>query len=158
MNEQPNYITKFQNATPFASEEFTRVFNLAMGAITHKNPKHDPTKRKFQLEEEDGSVSEYSFTDKPMARATLAIAEHYANDKEKYFGMTARLFALMNILSDKELDKWRRETKGGFEIHDAVIDAAATVKLNKNGEFPKKEFLKEVESIIQEKYSEKGLM
>jgi hypothetical protein len=42
----------------------------------------------------------------------------------------------------------------GYEIHNAVIDAAVTVNLDADGYFPLKEFLKVVERIARDDYSE----
>ena len=67
--------------------------------------------------------------------------------------MMFRLFALMEILDDKALDRWRREDKSVTElreIHRAVIDAAATLPLTKRGRFSRPKFFKEVERIASE--------
>lgn len=146
-------VPKPHEVLTFDLEEFSYVFDLAMHASMVKLAARNPSDKSMLLENSDGSVVRLRPTDIPINRAAMAVVEHYRNDHSKYYSMMFRLFALMEILEDKALDRWRREDKDIpeiREIHRAVIDAAATFPLTKRGRFSRPKFLKEVERIASE--------
>lgn len=152
--EKLRYCSKFENMISFEPAEFQLIFETAMRATTDKSDELDPTKQgTFLAEDDDGSVQEYRFTDHGLARSTLAMAKMFADAPEKYFSANSRIFALLDIFNDGELDKYRTKIEGGYDIHDAVVDAAGTVSLTSDGSFPKQEFMATVERIVRDNYS-----
>lgn len=150
----PAVYSQFKNMVKFEPEEFHRAFELAMKATTDKSAELDPTGKTFYAEEEEGGpVKEYVFTDHPIARSTAAMIKLYSAEPEKYFSVNARLHALLSMAADEILDKWCFKIDGGmFNIHHAVIDAAAQAPLSDEGTFLEKEFIEMVEKIIVENY------
>jgi len=123
-----------------------------MLALTRKIPRPNPADSTITLEEEDGSLVTYRFTDKPWARAIMALADRYRGADEKYFAPCNRIHAFFVLLDTGAFDKWSQKVEGGRNIHNAVFDAAATVGLTRNGKFPARKFIKEVERLVDEKY------
>ncbi len=140
---------------PLDPEEFSRVFALAMKAAGEKASPTTPELPRVKLEEEDGSVSEYQFIDIPVNRAMMQVVAHY-KDKAQGISALARVNEVIRIARSEDLAQWVRESpdKPESQIHPAVIEAAATIKLTKALRFPLPEFLREVHRIASEKYPE----
>lgn len=143
---------KPETTPPIDEDEFRSAFNFAMLALARKIPRPNPADRTFSLEEDDGTLATYRFTDRPWARAIMALADRYQGATEKYFAVCNRINAILDLLDTGALDKWSRKAEGGRDIHDAVFDAAASAKLTRKGEFEAESFIKEVERIVDEKY------
>jgi hypothetical protein len=141
-----------ETTPPVDEDEFRSAFNFAMLALTRKIPTPNPADRTITFEEEDGSLATYRFTDRPWARALMALADRYRGTREKYFAVCNRINAFLDLLDTGALDEWTRKAEGGRNVHDAVLDAAATTGLTQEGEFTAESFIKEVERIVAEKY------
>jgi hypothetical protein len=84
---------------------------------------------------EKGKVEQIGFTDIPMNRGMIALKERYGDDTDKFFSITMRIFAMIHIMHDPKMNKYMRESGEYTEFHPAVLDAAAVVMLDKDGNF-----------------------
>jgi hypothetical protein len=64
-----------------------------------------------------------------------AIEEKYEHDTAMFFNAGSRFHALMKVVFTPEMSPWVTKGKTAFGIPDAVVKAAAMVKLQPNGEF-----------------------
>lgn len=153
MKREVKPLPRPHEALAFDPKEFAYVFDLAMHASMRKVDVNKPSKQGFSIVEEDGSIHEYRLGDTPMNRAILAVRDHFSGEQKKSYSAMLRIFALTDLMNSNALSQWTRETEEGREIHNAVLDAAATVNLTKKGKFPRDKFLKEVARIERENYS-----
>jgi len=78
----------------------------------------------------------------PASRAILAVKKEFP-DSGEFQSMSLRLQRIAEIVGDKKLIKWgmvKYDAAGGFEIHDAVINALATAPFRKSGVLDKPAF------------------
>jgi hypothetical protein len=150
-NEQ---LSTFEETPEVEPEEFRSAYFLYANAAVRKVLVRNPSRETLRLLEEDGSYGSYRLTDNKMSRGVTAIHNRYRDNPQKYSAVLTRIFALTKLMGDDALGEWCVRTAGGFDMHDAVIDAAAAVRLEETGLFPRDDFLREVERIAEEKYSE----
>ncbi len=94
----------------------------------------------------------------PYYRAGAAIREMLTGEDPLLFeaGMS-RFTALMDLYGRNVLDTWLRPSAKGAKAHDihpAIIDVAARVRLSANGRFAQRKFLDEVESHAAKWYAD----
>ena len=78
----------------------------------------------------------------PANRAILAVKKEFPDAKE-FQSLSLRLQRFTEVVGDKKLIKWgmvKYDDAGGFEIHDAVINALATAPFRKSGVLDKAAF------------------
>jgi hypothetical protein len=151
MSDNPEdfkYMIEPHEALVFDPQEFLNTFNFAMHAMIRKNDANKPSKWGFTSEEEDGSLVRYQFSDTPMNRATMTVRDIYEGDQ--FISYMHRLKALLDIVEDEGIAKWRKRVEGGYDIDDAVVMAAAIVPLTEEGDFPRDRFFQEIERIVKE--------
>jgi hypothetical protein len=150
-------IPKYNEMPAFDPDEFVTAFIWAMNAGSGRALIGDSTRLRVNLVDDDGSRVEYRVADTFMARMTIALSERYAEvDKRKYYSAAVRIFALMDLIRSGKLASWIRNTPGDAdsdEISDSVIEAAAVMKLNKELQFPIREFIRKVKEIDAAKES-----
>jgi hypothetical protein len=154
VSDQDEQLPPFEETPEVEPEEFRSAFFLYANAAVRKVLVQNPARETLRLLEEDGSVGSYRLTDNKMSRGVTAIHNRYREDPQKYSAVLTRVFALTKLMGADALGEWCVKTASGFDMHDAVIDAAAAVKLEETGLFPHDEFLRGVESIAEEKYPE----
>lgn len=157
MSEMPDeneQLPPFEETPEVDPEEFRSAYFLYANAAVRKVLVRNPARETLRLPEEDGSYGSYRLTDNKMSRGVTAIHSRYRDDPQKYSAVLTRIFALTKLMGADALGEWCVRTAGGFDMHDAVIDAAAAVRLEETGLFPRDEFLREVERIAEEKYPE----
>ena len=156
MNSEPEEsnverIPRYNEIVVFDADEFVTAFTWAMNAASGQAHISDPAKLRLKLVEEDGSISQIQFADTYLARITIAMKERYGKvNKKKYYSAAFRIFALMELLKSGKLAAWVRPVPGeanSEEIADSVIEAAAVVRLNKELQFPAREFIRKVKEI-----------
>jgi hypothetical protein len=81
---------------------------------------------------------------KTLANAFAPLRERYKDEDEKYYSLVHRLIALAKLLKSGHLKGYVHSSAEGIKVHRAVMAAAASVKLTREGEFPVEFFLKEV--------------
>jgi len=67
----------------------------------------------------------------------------------------SRFTALMDLYGRNVLDAWLRPSPAGAQAHDihpAIIDVAARIRLSPNGRFAQNKFLSEVEAHAKQWY------
>lgn len=147
-------LPPFEEMPPIDPDVFIVAVNFAMNAASGNAITDDPTKAGINLVEENGSVSELRFTDIPMNRAMLALKERFAGDSAMFSSAATRMFALGKVLEDPRLSKWIKHGDDSDEVHEAVIETAATIRLDANGEFPLDKFILQVEELTESKYKD----
>lgn len=141
---------------PIDPDEFDTALNWAMNAASRKAVVTDPSKMGLNLDLGNGRVEHIGFTDIPMNRALMALKERYG-DSEKMFFVSMRIFALFQIMHDPAMTKWMRQGGEFTEVHPAVTEAAATIMLNNDGNFPVDIFFAKVEELSKTKYKDEDL-
>ncbi len=91
----------------------------------------------------------------PYTLAALALREHLADRPERFDSAMARFVALMHLFAGGQLTSWVRPSPNNSnaqDIHPAVVHVAAEMPLNRNGKFPTRKFLAEVDKIAAARY------
>jgi len=111
-------------------------------------------------------VIENSRTDQPgpWQKAADAIAELFVHDQASFRPAMLRFQALMDLYVHDTLSPWIRPSaaagmgpsaqKAGDDIHPAVIDVAATMRLSANGRFAPRKFIESVERNVELNYQD----
>ena len=140
---------------PLNSAEFASIFDRAIEAGAGQIKIPDPSKLSLEVAEEDGSVTRIGLTDSPINRMGVAIRQEYGADSEMFQNIMFRILALMKALHHPETMEAmveECEDSEGAMVHPAVIEAAALLPLNEEGDFEIQELLREAEKIAEEKY------
>ncbi len=151
-NDDPERMPRPDEVLTFPTEEFRYVFHIAMHAAACESPEHK-SERYISLLEDDGTETLYVIADNPLSRIMRTLLEHYRDHPREFYSMSWRINALLHIIHHPML-KSRVKGDGGMGtgIHQAVIDAAASVRITRNLTFPPREFAKTVERIVEERY------
>ncbi len=91
----------------------------------------------------------------PLSRAAHALSEIYGIGTVEFESTMDRFAALMELFSRGVLSDWVKssdERSGSSDIHPAVVDTAARMRLSDNGRFPVRKFLTEVNATARNKY------
>jgi hypothetical protein len=145
---------KFEDAQPFDPAEFNTALDWYENAALKKAQVDNPEKFGAIFDFGNGKVEEIRFTDIPMNRGMIALKERYGDDQDKFFSIVLRIQSLFKIYQDGVVEKYIRRKGEIVEIHPAVVDAAASVKLNDQGWFPVDKFLETVDELIHTKYKD----
>jgi hypothetical protein len=100
---------------------------------------------------EKGGVAAAPPAEIPASRAIRAVKKEFP-DSGEFQSMSLRLQRIAEIVGDKKLIKWgmvKYDEAGGFEIHDAVINALATAPFRKSGVLDKPAF----HSLVKAEYT-----
>ncbi len=87
----------------------------------------------------------------PGHRGIAAVRKEFP-DAEEFQSLSLRLQRFAEVIADKKLIKWgmvQYTKSGGFEIHDAVINALATAPFRKSGVLDKPAF----HSLVKTEYT-----
>ena len=116
---------------PIDPERFHRALGIYQAAVAAEaSPAADPA----------GSPTEAQ--DVAGIRAILAVKKEFPN-AEEFHSLSLRLQRFAEVIADKKLAKWGMisyTNHGGFEIHDAVINALAKAPFRKSGVLDKPAF------------------
>lgn len=98
----------------------------------------------------------------PWQKAADAIAQLFVNDKDNFGPAMIRFQALMDLYVHDTLSPWIRPSsesqanastqQAGDDIHPAIIDVAATMRLSNNGRFAPRKFIEAVEQNVELNY------
>lgn len=143
---------KMEEAQPFDPDEFNTALNWYQNAYMHQAHVSNPENYKVNIDYGNGKVDQIGFTDIPMNRGMIALKERYGHDTLKFFSITMRIWAMFHIMHDPNMKKYIRHGEEYDEFHPAVLDAAALVMLDKDGNFPVDVFFSKVEELIETKY------
>lgn len=145
-------MPSFEGMVVIDPDEFSTAVNFAINASSGQAITIDPSKMKFNLEQPDGSVDQFRFTDTPTNRVIFALQERYGKASAKFYSATCRFLAYVKILRSPELSEWVRRGSTVTEIHPAVIDAASSVTMDSEGDFPIPQFIARVKELAATKY------
>jgi hypothetical protein len=143
---RPIRVVKPEQSVPFDPLEFRLTLMFAMEAGRKPSPGFRPTELKLRLKEEDGTSKTLQFTDIPINRFGVAVLQRYGRRTKKYSSFMFRVFALMDLIRSGVLSPYyyrpaHREGEPS-ELHDAVLDVAASHPLTAKGGFEREAFLK----------------
>ena len=113
-----------------------------------------PARHEFDLDMGDGTVRRFAFGDVPPVRVMFAIKEHCEGDSDKFFSLTSRFWAFLEIVETEQLEEqWVAapppDSDRGPRVHDAVIYAASEMPLNWHGHFNTENFCRRVRELAQ---------
>ena len=145
---------KFEDAQPFDPAEFNTALSWYENAALKKAKVDNPQDYGATFDFGNGKIERIAFTDIPLNRGMIALKERYGDDQDKFFSIVLRIQSLFKLYQDKNVEKYLRRNGEIVEIHPAVIDAAATVKLNDQGWFPVDKFIETVDELIHIKYKD----
>lgn len=129
---------------PVDPQEFKFCASLMDAAWSGKMPTPSPTKSGLNIQ----GIGEIRFTDTRFNRGLLAVRRHFRETREEPLDEGRREFiALGNRLitfgmfvsgclkkKDPRIERYvQNESGGALLIHEALIEAAATAKIGKNG-------------------------
>jgi hypothetical protein len=141
----PNFAQRIKPVDP---ERFRFAMGVFGAAAALKGPAPNPTQFSVNIQEDDGSVTKLSLTDRPENRGILALKQQFPNSDDLE-SMSFRILTLREVLRDDKLSKLgvvRRDEDGNTEIHDAVTFALATAPFRKSGKLDRAAFIAIVKS------------
>lgn len=94
--------------------------------------------------------------DSPYQRAAFALKAKFPHEPQRFRSALWRFSAMMDLLNRNALDVWVRRTENHERsmLHPAVLDVAATMRVNKNGRFAPRKFIEQVALIAAENYGD----
>lgn len=93
--------------------------------------------------EDKGKVEQLRFADSPMYRAIQVFRQRFPGFLPSAFA-TMRFWAFQHAVNSGFAQEWVISHGEDSHVDDAVIEAAATVRMNKDGHFPRNEFRSEI--------------
>src|SRR6185437_15070800 len=140
----PNFA---QRIKPIDPERFKFAMGVFGAAAALKGPAPNPTQFSVNIQDDDGSITKVSFTDRPENRGILALKQQFS-DSDEFESMSFRILILSDVLRDERLSKMGviRCEDGEMEVHDSVIFALATAPFRKSGKLDKSAFFAAVKS------------
>lgn len=132
---------KFKRPVPL--EAFRDACARADAAVVSPHPRlHERVSPHVMLTDaKPGEPQALRLADTPMNRVNLTLRECFP-DRLEYMCAATRLWALLDLLDDPRLDPWILVKKPeGCELHDGLIDVAASAPLGAQGEFLVEPFL-----------------
>lgn len=99
-------------------------------------PIRKPSSFKLGISDPDGDY-DISFTDNPWNSAIMALKQDCSKDRSKFESSMTRMWALANVISSppKRLAKLVQIERSGVQVHEALIEAAGTARIKRDGSF-----------------------
>ncbi len=130
------------------AKEFLFLASVSASAATYRIPMKSPSQYGFDIDMGDGRVERVTPADIPFTRAAFAILDQCGSEPGKFESFMWRYMAMSQLIQDKQMGRWTRPCDDtGFLLHSAVLRAAATQPLNRQGRFTKKPFFSTVKTI-----------
>ena len=134
------------------SEELSFALAVGSAAAAGQTPLSGVGGMGINVDLGDGDVRDIRLVDNPHNRAMIAIRDQFPRDKFK--SVMFRTWALGSLMKDSRMDSFTRASEDGdpkaIEVHEAVIEIAATMPLNKKGVFNDATFFRRVAARRQE--------
>jgi hypothetical protein len=138
---------------PMDRERFADAFCAILEAAKRPLPR-EMLENPIHLTDDDGSTITLQFTDRFLGRIMVAAMDYFADDAddEDHLNFLYRFEGLQALIQQGVLDDWVHLSTDGqaYEMHPAVLDAAAEVSMTKKGRFPRQAFLRTVQHIADE--------
>ena len=144
----PNFAERIGPVDP---ERFKFAVGVFGAAAELKGPAPNPTQFGVSLVDDDGSVTEFRFTDRPENRGLLALKRELpdATDLES---ITFRILNMGEVVRMKRLLKMgvvQVDADGQLLVHDSVIYALARAPFRKSGKLDQAAFAAVVKSEFE---------
>ena len=131
-----------EKIAPIDPERFHRALSIYQAAVTEQKSPASESSSQGQKQEADDAAG---------IRGILAVKKEFA-DASEFQSLSLRLQRFSEVIGDKKLAKWGMVAytkNGGFEIHDAVINALAKAPFRKSGVLDKVAF----HTLVKAEYS-----
>ena len=138
---------------PVTPDELQYAISVGSAAAAGKIPKSGVGGMGVDiLDDETGETNRYELTDIPANRMAIAVRDQFS--REKFPAVMMRSWALGPLLDDERMKPYIRQESddGSFEMHEVVLEVAAVMPLNPEGEFNRNTFFKRVAKL----YAERG--
>ena len=127
-----------EKIAPIDPERFHRALGVYQAAVVAQNsPEGEPAEGR-----QEGAPAAAQGDDAAGVRGILAVKKEFP-DAQEFQSLSLRLQRFAEVIGDKKLLKWgmvQYTKNGGFEIHDAVINALAKAPFRKSGVLDKVAF------------------
>lgn len=131
----PHRELRPEQAHPLDPGPFMTAFARVMAAAAQPHPHLHERVSPHIIRRDAGEDLELRLMDTPLNRVLLTLRECY-DDRLDYVSASWRVLALGAVLTDPRLAPWVHATgPEDWELHDAIIAAAATAPLNAQGDF-----------------------
>ena len=131
-----------EKIAPIDPERFHRALGIYQAAVTEQKSPPSESSSQGQKQEADDAAG---------IRGILAVKKEFPDARE-FQSLSLRLRRFSEVIGDKKLAKWGMVAytkNGGFEIHDAVINALAKAPFRKSGVLDKPAF----HTLVKAEYS-----
>ena len=131
-----------EKIAPIDPERFHQALGLYQAAVAEQKSSASESSSQGQKQEADDAAG---------IRGILAVKKEFPDARE-FQSLSLRLQRFSEVIGDKKLAKWGMVAytrKGGFEIHDAVINALAQAPFRKSGVLDKPAF----HTLVKAEYS-----
>ena len=139
-----------ERIAPIDPERFHRALGVYQAAIAAQDSS-ETSGASFTEAIQEGSFTAARPDDTPGIRGILAVKKEFP-DAQEFQNLSLRLQRFAEVIGDRKLLKWgmvKYTAAGGFEIHDAVINALATAPFRKSGVLDKPAF----HTLVKAEYS-----
>ena len=141
-----------EKIAPIDPERFHRALGVYQAAVAAQKSPESTGAPSLQGQEQE-------VEDAAGIRGILAVKKEFPDTRE-FQSLSLRLQRFAEVIGDKKLAKWNMVAytkNGGFEIHDAVINALAKAPFRKSGVLDKVAFHTLVKAELERlKAEEKG--
>jgi hypothetical protein len=136
---------------PIDPERFHLALGVYQAALAAEAPQANAGGTPSTAIEKDSSATAAPSAEPRGNRGILAVRKEFP-DTEEFRSLSLRLQRFTEVIADKKLIKWglvQFTRSGGFEIHDAVINALAAAPFRKSGVLDKPAF----HSLVKAEYT-----
>ena len=140
-----------EKIAPIDPERFHRALGVYQAAIAAQDSSETSGAPSIGTIQEDGAALAAQSDDAAGIRGILAVKKEFPDARE-FQNLSLRLQRFAEVIGDRKLLKWgmvKYTANGGFEIHDAVINALATAPFRKSGVLDKPAF----HTLVKAEYS-----
>ena len=133
-----------EKIAPIDPERFHRALGLYQAAVAEQKSPESSGDSTLQAQKQEAD-------DAAGIRGILAVKKEFPDARE-FQSLSLRLQRFSEVIGDKKLAKWGMVAytkNGGFEIHDAVINALAKAPFRKSGVLDKPAF----HTLVKAEYS-----
>ena len=133
-----------EKIAPIDPERFHRALGVYQAAVAAQKSPESTGESASQGQKQEAE-------DAAGIRGILAVKKEFPDAKE-FQSLSLRLQRFSEVIGDKKLAKWNMVAytkNGGFEIHDAVINALAQAPFRKSGVLDKPAF----HTLVKAEYS-----
>lgn len=141
----PNYAERIKPVDP---DRFKFAVGVFGAAAELRGPAPNPSQFAVNLLDDDGSVTEFRFTDRPENRGLLALKREFP-DAPDFESMSFRILSMGEVVRMERLSKLgviQVDEAGQLMVHDSVIYALAGAPFRKSGKLDKAAFVTAVKS------------